>query len=137
MQTAALLDVLVNPRAPFAAALDAELGAIAGDAKYPLASLSVVAIRNGEVAYQRQFGRRFIDAPASGRDEPANPDTLYRIASVSKLVTTLGAMKLVEQGKLSLDADIAVYLGYRVPHPHFPTFPLPFTFPLTHTSSLP
>jgi N-acetyl-anhydromuramyl-L-alanine amidase AmpD len=136
-ETAALLDVLVNPPAPaFAAALDAELAAIASDAKYPLASLSVLAIRDGEIAYQRQFGRRFIDEAAPGRDKPVNQDTLYRIASVSKLVTTLGAMKLVEQGKLSLDADIGGYLGYRVRNPHFPEVPITLRMLLTHTSSL-
>ncbi len=136
-ETAALLDALVNPPAPgFGAALDGELAAIANDPKRPLASLSVLAIRGGEVVYQRQFGRRFIDDAAPGRDKAANPDTLYRIASVSKLVTTLGAMKLVEEGKLSLDADIGSYLGYPVRNPHFPEVPITLRMLLTHTSSL-
>src|SRR5258708_30118168 len=68
-ETAALLDVLVNPRAPFAAALDAELGAIAGDAKYPLASLSVVAVSLKKEHYQPQIGRVFTVATAHGHDE--------------------------------------------------------------------
>ena len=118
------------------AVLDRELAAIANDAGRPLASLSVLAIRDGRIVYQRQFGRRYIDNADPSRDKPANASTLYRIASVSKLVTTLGALKLVEDGKLALDADIAGYLGYRVRNPHFPDVPVTLRMLLTHTSSL-
>ena len=60
----------------FAAVLDAELAAIANDADRPLASLSVLAIRDGRIVYQRQFGRRYIDNVDSSRDRPANEATL-------------------------------------------------------------
>jgi CubicO group peptidase (beta-lactamase class C family) len=113
------------------AALDRELAAIVDDAQCPLASLSVVAIRDGNVVYERAFGRRHIDA-----DLPAEPATLFRIASISKLVTTLGVLKLVEQGRLSLDEDIGTYLGYRVRNPNFPDVPITLRMLLTHTSSL-
>ena len=126
----------VLPPPSFAAQLDAELAAIANDADRPLASLSVLAIRDGRIVYQRQFGRRYIDTVDSSRDRPANEATLYRIASVSKLVTTLGALKLVEDGKLALDADIGDYLGHRVRNPHFPDVPVTLRMLLTHTSSL-
>jgi CubicO group peptidase (beta-lactamase class C family) len=123
-------------KAPSLAVLDAELAAIASDPQRPLASLSVLAIRDGKVVYQRQLGRRFIDGATRSGDKPANEDTLYRVASVSKLVTTLGALKLVEDGKLALDADIGGYLGYRVRNPHFPDAPITLRMLLTHTSSL-
>jgi CubicO group peptidase (beta-lactamase class C family) len=116
--------------------LDRELEAIVSDASCPLASLSVVAIRDGRVVYQRAFGRRFIDVGGTGRDKPATTETLFRIASISKLVTTLGVMKLAEDGKLSLDADIGTYLGYPVRNPHFPDAPITMRMLLTHTSSL-
>ena len=118
------------------AVLDRELAAIANDPERPLASLSVLAIRDGKIAYERHFGRRFIDPAGRGGDKPADTATLYRIASISKLVTTLGVMKLVEERKLSLDADIATYLGYRVRNPHFPDVPITLRMLLTHTSSL-
>ena len=116
--------------AEFHPVLDAELAAIANDPAKPLASLSVLAIRGGKIVYHRQFGHRRID------DLPANESTLYRIASVSKLVTTLGVMRLVEDGKLSLDADIGTVLGYRVRNPNFPDTPVTLRMLLTHTSSL-
>ena len=116
------------------AKLDRELAAIVGDASCPLASLSVVAVRDGKVVYERAFGRRFIGT--AGDDRPAGNATLYRIASISKLVTTLGVMKLVEDGRLALDEDIGTYLGYPVRNPAFPDVPITLRMLLTHTSSL-
>lgn len=120
----------------FAPRLDRELEAIVADASCPLASLSVVAVRDGRVVYERAFGRRFIDPSGAGGDKPATPSTLYRIASISKLVTTLGVMKLVEEGRLSLDADIGTYLGRPLRNPNFPDTPITLRMLLTHTSSL-
>lgn len=117
------------------ALLDAELGAIAADPARPLASVAVLAIRDGKVVYEKQFGRRFIGAGAMA-DRPANAATLYRVASISKLVTTLGVMRLVEQGKLALDTDIGEYLGWRLRNPHFPDTPITLRMLLTHRSSL-
>ena len=125
----------VTPPPAFEAVLDRELAAIVSDASCPLASLSVIAVRDGEVVYERGFGRRVIDAAGHG-DKPADARTLYRIASISKLVTTLGVMKLVEDGRLSLDQDIGSYLGYPVRNPHFPGAAITMRMLLTHTSSL-
>lgn len=118
------------------AALDRDLAAIANDPERALASLSVLAIRDGKIVYEGHFGRRFIDPAGRGGDKPADAATLYRIASISKLVTTLGVLRLVEDGKLSLDADIGDYLGYRVRNPSFPEAPITLRMLLTHTSSL-
>jgi CubicO group peptidase (beta-lactamase class C family) len=118
-------------RAEWSTRLDAELAAICADPAQPLASLSVLAIRGGEVVYEGQCGRRHIDP-----DRPADRDTLYRIASISKLVTTLGVMRLVEEGRLDLDADVSTYLGWRLRNPHFPDTPITVRMLLTHTSSL-
>jgi CubicO group peptidase (beta-lactamase class C family) len=115
-----------------AATLDQELAAVAADPAMPLASLSVLAVRNGKVAYQYQTGqRRMGDSPL-----PANAATMYRIASVSKMMTTFGLMKLVEQGKLELDADAARYLGYPLRNPGFQDQAITLRMLLTHTSSL-
>ncbi|WP_257218800.1 serine hydrolase domain-containing protein [Janthinobacterium sp. 13] len=120
----------VGPRA-----LDATLAAIVDDAAHPLASLSVLAIRHGKVSYQQQFGCRHMAAtPADSL--PVTPATLFRIASVSKMMTTLGLMRLVEQGKLSLDQDVGIYLGFSLRNPHFPQQPLTLRSLLSHTSSL-
>lgn len=118
------------------APLDAELAAVVSNPSHPLASLSVLAIRDGRIVYQRQFGQRFIDPVRPANNRPADQDTLYRVASISKLVTALGVMKLVEDGKLSLDADVSALLGYELRNPRFPDRPISLRMLLSHTSSL-
>ncbi|MEO7742086.1 MAG: serine hydrolase domain-containing protein [Usitatibacter sp.] len=127
-----------GPAAPEAwqARLDSELAAIQADPAHPLASLAVLAIRDGKVVYQRQFGHRWIDNSDPARSKAADEKTLYRIASISKLVTTIGVLRLVEDGVLDLDRDIGEYLGYAVRNPHFPAVPITLRMLLSHTSSL-
>src|ERR687884_249378 len=45
----------------------------------------------------------------AGRDDPITPDTMLRIASMTKMVTTVAALRLYEQGKLDLDAPVEAY----------------------------
>ena len=116
-------------------ALDRELAAIAADPACQLASLSVLAIRNGKPQYEQQFGQRYIGA-GTAASKPANDRTLYRIASISKMMTTLGLMMLVEQGKLALDADVNGYLGFPLRNPNFPDRPVTLRTLLSHRSSL-
>jgi CubicO group peptidase (beta-lactamase class C family) len=68
--------------------------------------------------------------------EMLTPQHMLRVASISKLVTALGAMKLVEQGKLSLNADVSRYLGFTLRNPAFPKTPITLAQLLSHTSSL-
>ncbi|WP_229412231.1 MULTISPECIES: serine hydrolase domain-containing protein [unclassified Massilia] len=115
--------------------LDGELAAIAADPACELASLSVLAIRAGQVSYAYQCGRRFIGHDGLP-DKNVGPDTLFRIASISKMMTTLGLMRLLEDGKVSLDADVSGYLGFTLRNPHFPGQSITLRHLLTHTSSL-
>ncbi len=64
----------------------------------------VVAIATDRetVIYEGAFGKRVL-----GKPEPMTPDTVVWIASMTKAVTSAGAMQLVEQGKLDLDAPAA------------------------------
>ena len=124
----------VQPTGPAGAAaqrLDRALANTVADPLYGMSSLSVLAIRAGKVSYEGHFGLRHVDA---GR--PANRDTMYRIASISKMVTTIGVMKLVEQGRLSLDEDVSAYLGFELRNPTFPAQAITLRMLLSHTSSL-
>lgn len=127
-----------------APALTATLAAIVNDPAVPLAGLAVLALRDGAISYQAEFGRRWM-APTdvSGRpvvageaDLPLRADSLVRVASVSKMVTALGALSLVELGKLDLDVDIGRYLGYPVRNPRHPHAPITLRQLLSHTSTL-
>jgi methyl acetate hydrolase len=64
-----------------------------------------MAASGNEVIYQGAFGKRDLS-----RDDPMTPDSVFWIASMTKAVTTAGAMQLVEQGKLSLDEPIGKLL---------------------------
>lgn len=117
-------------------ALDHELAAIVSNDKQPLASLSALVIRDGQVVYQGQFGYRVLPLAAGDTGEAADARTLYRVASISKQVSTIGAMRLVEAGQLDLDADISRYLGFAVRNPSFPDIAITTRMLLSHTSSL-
>lgn len=118
------------------AALDADLRAVVTDARYPLASLATLVVREGHVAYVGQFGDTFIDNAAPQKNRKANAETMYRIASISKLITTLGVMRLVDEGRLALDVDVSTYLGWSLRNPHFPDAPITMRMLLTHRASI-
>src|SRR5262249_28230493 len=61
------------------------------------AGVAIAAARAGGVVYDRAFG-------------DATPSTRFRFASVSKMITAVAALRLVEDGKLDLDAPIAPFL---------------------------
>jgi CubicO group peptidase (beta-lactamase class C family) len=64
-----------------------------------------IAATGSEVIYQGAFGRRDL-----AKDDSMTADSVFWIASMTKAVTTAGAMQLIEQGKLSLDAPIGQLL---------------------------
>jgi methyl acetate hydrolase len=64
-----------------------------------------MAANGKEVIYQGAFGKRDLS-----KDDPMTADSVFWIASMSKAITAAGAMQLVEQGKLSLDAPIGKLL---------------------------
>ena len=66
---------------------------------------------------------------------PVTASTCFRIASVSKLVMSFAALSLCESGELSLDRDIADYLGYPVCHPKGGS-PITLRMLLTHTAGI-
>jgi CubicO group peptidase (beta-lactamase class C family) len=63
-------------------------------------------------------------------------DDPVRIASITKLHVALGVMRLVEQGKLDLDADVSEKLGWTLRNPAFPDRPITLRLLLSHRSSL-
>jgi methyl acetate hydrolase len=64
-----------------------------------------MAANSKEVIYQGAYGKRDLS-----RDDAMTLDSVFWIASMTKAITAAGAMQLVEQGKLSLDAPIGKVL---------------------------
>lgn len=92
--------------------LDGKLPDALKNGDIPGAVVSVV--KDGQVVTTRGYG--WADTGASGGNPVAvDPQTsLFRVASVSKIPTSLAAMQLVEQGKVDLDADISAYLDFEI-----------------------
>ena len=68
-----------------------------------------MAATGKEVIYQGAFGKRDLSKD-DAKDNAMTADSVFWIASMSKAITAAGAMQLVEQGKLSLDAPIGKLL---------------------------
>ena|SRR5581483_2998616 len=95
-----------NPLSAAAGATDAELAAmddvvIEFMSVHKVPGMSVAVARDGEVLHQKAYG---IANGTSG--EKVTPAHLFRIASVSKPITSAAIFQLIEQGKLSLDDSI-------------------------------
>jgi CubicO group peptidase (beta-lactamase class C family) len=66
--------------------------------------VSIAVIHDGRIEWARGFG------VGSLGGEPVNADTMFQAGSISKPVAAMATLRLVQQGKLSLDADINTYL---------------------------
>jgi CubicO group peptidase (beta-lactamase class C family) len=85
--------------------------------RYGVKGASLAIAREGRLIYARGYGWADVS-----RDESMEPYHLLRIASVSKLITATAIMKLVDEGKLSLDSKVfgidgilndSIYRAYR------------------------
>lgn len=69
-------------------------------------------------------------------DLPVTDSTIFRCASISKLVLALGALILVEEGKIGLDDDLCGYFTPPLVNPLYKNKPITLYQLLNHTSSL-
>jgi len=109
--------------------LDAKFDAIFKS--YKTVGCSVVVAKDGKIVYQRNYGYAYKKG-----NELVDDDTCFRIASVTKMVSGIHIMQLVEQGKLALDEDISTYLGYEIVNPYAKNTPITLRTLMSHTSSL-
>lgn len=69
--------------------------------RWSIAGASVAVSKDGKLIYARGFG--FADTASHDKTQPYNK---FRIASISKLITAIAVMKLVDEGKLSLSDKV-------------------------------
>jgi methyl acetate hydrolase len=88
-----------TPNAKAFGQIDAVLRAATRAGELP--GIVALAATDSGIVYEGVFGmRRLHDGPAMTRE------TVFRIASMVKLITSVAVLQLVEQGKLSLDAPV-------------------------------
>lgn len=84
-------------------------------AHYKVPGVSVAFFDHGQIIWTKTYG--FADVTSK---KPVTPDTLFQAASISKPVAALAALRLVQDGKLSLDEDVNVKLRtWKVPENNF------------------
>lgn len=127
--TALLLLLCLFPFASHAQTIDETVDRIFRNGK--TIGGSVVVVMHGQIMYARDYGYKQLS-----RREPVDERTYFRLASVTKLISGVGAMQLVEKGLLDLDADISAYFGYEIKNPYFPRIPMTLRQAMSHTLSV-
>ncbi len=96
-----------------------------------VAGAAVVVVHGDRVVYQAGFGRREVF-----REVPVDPErTIFRIGSITKVLTAVAVMQLVDRDQVDLDADVNDYLT-RLQVPDAFGEPVRVRHLLTHTSGL-
>lgn len=85
------------------AKVDAVLEKLVADER--LAGVTVAIARKGHVVHLKSFGQMDRE-----QEKPMRPDTIHRIYSMSKAITSAAALVLVDEGKLSLDDPVAKFI---------------------------
>ena len=70
--------------------------------------LALAVVQRGRVVYARGFGVTCVEP----HGQPVTPETLFRIGSVTKPLTGSVVMRLVDRGKLDLDAPVRAYVPW-------------------------
>ncbi|MET8257866.1 serine hydrolase domain-containing protein [Micromonospora sp. NPDC005205] len=83
-----------------------------------IAGATVAVVNDGKILTTRGYG--YADTGGGGKaGVPVDPDRhLFRMGSVSKLVTATAVLQLVQDGKLDLDTDVRTYLDFELPLRH-------------------
>lgn len=82
---------------------------------YKTPGVSVAVINDGKIEWVRGYG-----VQEAGGNKLITPETLFQAASISKPVTAMAVLKLVQEGKLDLDADVnKTLISWKVPNNRF------------------
>lgn len=99
--------------------------------KHAAVGASAAVIRDGQVAYHYEYGYANKEKKIK-----VSEDTKFRIASVTKVFTSMLAMTEVDDGKLDLDGDLSDIMGYTFRHPSYRDKKVTPRMLMTHTSGL-
>ncbi len=100
---------------------------------YGVNALSIAVIRDSKIEWARAYGLADVE-----EKKAATPDTLFQAGSISKPVSAMAALVLVQDGKMSVTADINTYLkSWKVPaNEHTAKSPVTLERLLSHTAGL-
>jgi CubicO group peptidase (beta-lactamase class C family) len=92
--------------------------------------VSIAVIHQGKIEWARGFGVRSVGG------SPVTAETMFQAGSISKPLAAMAALRLVQQGRLSLDTDVNTYLtSWKLPSdPVAAGKPITLRELLTHTA---
>lgn len=99
--------------------------------KSRLVGANAVIVKDNQVVEKVSYGYRNLEEKVD-----TTADTIYRIASISKVIVAICIMQLVEKGKLSINDDISDILGFTIRNPYYPNDPITVKMLMTQTSSI-
>lgn len=76
--------------------------------QYNVAGISVAVTDRERTLFAEGFGVESVERPVL----TVTPDTRFKIASISKMITAITCMRLVDQGLLSLDTPVKTYVPW-------------------------
>lgn len=91
---------------------------------------AVVIMKDGEVLYSYDYGYK-----QASKREAVTLDTCFHAASVTKMVSAVGLMQLLEDHDIPLDTPVKDLVDIPVVNPAFPDSPITIRQVLSHTSS--
>lgn len=91
---------------------------------------AVVIAREGEILYGYDFGYK-----NASKTKPVTLDTCFHAASVTKMVSAIGLMQLLNEHDVSLDSPVEDVIGFPMENPAFPGQKITIRQLLSHTSS--
>ncbi len=105
-------------------------------ARHHVPGVAIAVISNFEIDWVAGFGVR--DTSNAATAQPVTKDTVFQAGSISKPVAAMGALALMQTGKLALDAPIAKYLkSWTLPENEFTkAVPLTMAHILSHTGGV-
>lgn len=86
---------------------------------------------DGEILYGYDFGYK-----NASRTWPVSLDTCFHAASVTKMVSAIGLMQLLEEKNIPLDTPVKDVVGFQMVNPAFPEADITIRQVLSHTSSI-
>lgn len=91
---------------------------------------AVIIMKDGEVLYSYDYGYK-----QAARQEEVTLDTCFHAASVTKMVSAVGLMQLLEDHDIPLDTPVKELVDIPLTNPAFPDVPITIRQVLSHTSS--
>jgi CubicO group peptidase (beta-lactamase class C family) len=104
----------------------------------PLAAHAVPPPASVVVAFDRETITPLIVEGLANKEtgRPVAANDPVRIASISKLIMALAALRLVDEGKVDLDRDVSDYLGWTLRSPYHPDAAVTLAHLLSHRAGL-